>query len=44
MSLSYWKLSDFNTFGVQLRYEGLPEDGEPIDREAAITTIQSVRR
>ena len=39
----YWELSDFNTFVVQLRYEGLPEDGEPIDREAAIATIQSLR-
>ncbi len=38
----YWELTDYITFAVQLRYEMLLSDDEPIAREAAITKIQAL--
>ena len=39
---SFWELSNYNSFAVQLRYETLFEETEMIEREAAIATVQSL--
>jgi HEPN domain-containing protein len=39
---AYWDLLDLTAYAVRFRYESLPTDGEPLEREALIADLEQL--